>query len=535
MVRLRMRAAARCTSAVLGLVASLMPGPSASAAAPPGWHTSGTMVVNPSGGAYVIGGINWYGFETRDEMIHGLWTKDYTFIVDEIVQYGYNTIRIPFSDEMWETSPIASRSKVSACPACQGKSARDVLALIVNYAGSRGLHVILDNHRSTAGNSAEGNGLWYTSGFSESSWIRDWRSVQGWVHGIRQTLGTSDTVAVSDVARDGFPTVIGYDLRNEPHTPSRTAYASAATWGSGDGIDPSVDPNPNPFTPSCAASSSCKDWRLAAERAGTTLLGDAAANGWEYPLIFVEGISMYPQSGGTQAGGPYDGTWWGGELRGVNGNSTNAGAPVVLNAGGGVTGLGPAVDNQLVYSAHEYGPSLFVQSWENSTTCYRSGCGGSSLADVWYSNWAHLTAGGGVNPAWPGHASYPWGNTGHSGYSVAPVFIGELGTGNAATDLTSTTRGSQGQWFTDFVSFIDSSRNRTASNDSGRAVSDLGWAYWALNDEDAFALLGSNYIGLENPTKEYSYNCFLEQGPLAVPRGAGAGQCGSTGPLPSPF
>jgi endoglucanase len=534
MARSQPRIVVRTASVALALLASLLPAFPASAAAA-GWHTSGTRILSPAGSELVISGINWYGFETRDKVIHGLWTKDYRFIVDEIAQYGYNTIRIPFSNEMWETSPIAGSSKVSACPTCHGKSSRDILAMIVNYAGSRGLHVILDNHRSTSGNSAESNGMWYTSGFPESSWVRDWRSVQEWTHGIGQALGTTDTVTVSNLASDGFPTVLGYDLRNEPHTPARTAYTAAATWGSGDGIDSSVNPNPNPFAPSCVASSTCKDWRLAAERAGTRLLGDAAARGWDYPLLFVEGISTYPRSGGTQASGPYDGTWWGGELRGVNGNSTNPGAPVVLNAGGDAGGLGPAVDNQLVYSAHDYGPTEFVQAWENSTTCYRSGCGGSSLADVWYSHWAHLTAANGVNPVWPGHASYPWASTGHTGYSTAPVFIGELGTGNAASSLTSTTRGSQGQWFTDVVNFLDSSRNRTAVNDSGTAVSNLHWTYWALNDEDGYALLGANYTGLENPAKEYSYNCFLQSGPLAVPRGTGAGQCGSTGPLPAPF
>ena len=136
---------------------------------------------------------------------------------------------------------------------------------------------------------------------------------------------------------------------------------------------------------------------------------------------------------------------------------------------------------------------------------------------------------------WPGHVSYPWGNTGHSGYTTAPVYIGELGTGNAATDLHSTTRGSQGQWFTDFVNFIESSRSRTAANDSGTPVSNLQWSYWALNDEDGYALLGSGYTGLENPAKEYSYVCVLQRGPLAIAAGTGPGQCGSTGPLPAPF
>ena len=34
-------------------------------------------------------------------------------------------------------------------------------------------------------------------------------------------------------------------------------------------------------------------------------------------------------------------------------------------------------------------------------------------------------------------------------------------------------------------------RDKTAANDSGTAVSNLQWTYWALHDEDGYALLGA--------------------------------------------
>ncbi len=498
---------------------------------PGGWRTSGTQILNPSNQPFLISGVNWYGFETRDKVAHGMWTKDYKFILDEVKLYGFNTVRLPFSNEMWESNPAPSASKLSACSDCTGKKARDIMALIINYAGSIGLHVILDNHRSGAGNSAEGNGLWYTSSYPESAWLNDWVNMQRWVHGVAQT---GDTIPLNYYAADGFPVVIGFDLRNEPHTPSRTAYLDGATWGTGDGIDPAVNPNPNPFAPACVATSTCVDWRLAAQRAGDRIFGDAAANGWDDPLIFVEGIGQYPSDGGDPANGPYDGTWWGGDLQGVNGNSTNPGAPVVFNAGGTAQSLGAPVLNQLVYSPHDYGPALFQQPWFNANTCYQSGCGASSLVDVWYKFWAYTNVPGGINPTWPGHASYPWSNTGHSGYSIAPLFIGEIGTGNADIDLTSTIRGSQGQWFTDMINFVQSSRNTTPVNDSGIDISNIHFTYWSLNDEDAYAILGAGYTGLENPKKIYSYLCYIESGPLAIPFGSSSGQCSSTGALPAP-
>jgi endoglucanase len=510
------------------------------AASAAGWHTSGVQILNPSGGSYVITGVNWYGFETTSHVAHGLYTKDYTYIVNEIKQYGYNTIRIPFSNEMWETDPIPNANTISACASCKGKHARDILAMIINYAGSIGLHVILDNHRSEAGNSAESNGLWYVTGskgsYPESSWTTDWVNMMDWTHGIAQSQGALDTVGVNYLASDGYPIVLGFDVRNEPHTVcTRTGcnYLGGSTWGTGDGIDPSVNPNPNPFSPSCVSSSSCHDWRLAAERAGDLILGEAAGHGWDNPLIFVEGISQYPQANGTPASGPYDFYWNGGQLEGVNGNATNAGAPIVLNAGGNSSSLGAAVNNQVVYSAHDYGPNLYQQPWFTTDTCYVTGCSPHSLADVWNKAWAFINIGA-VNPTWPGHSSYPWSNTGAVAYTSAPMWIGEFGTGNTSADLYTSGIGSQGQWFTDLMNFIQSSYSTTIANNSGIPVRTLHWTYWSFNTEDSYALLGSNYTGLAYANKEYSFLCFDQQPPFAIPLGSGSAQCGSTGALPNP-
>src|SRR3569832_587406 len=55
---------------------------------PGGWRTSGTQILNPSNQPFLISGVNWYGFETRDNVAHGLWTKDYKYILNEVKQYG---------------------------------------------------------------------------------------------------------------------------------------------------------------------------------------------------------------------------------------------------------------------------------------------------------------------------------------------------------------------------------------------------------------------------------------------------------------
>ena len=37
------------------------------------WHTSGNQILDANGNPVRIAGINWYGFETPDEIAHGLW------------------------------------------------------------------------------------------------------------------------------------------------------------------------------------------------------------------------------------------------------------------------------------------------------------------------------------------------------------------------------------------------------------------------------------------------------------------------------
>src|SRR5260370_40164678 len=60
----------------LGSLASAAPRaqtqPAAAAAAGTGyWHTSGNQILDSAGSPVRIAGINWYGFETPDEIAHG--------------------------------------------------------------------------------------------------------------------------------------------------------------------------------------------------------------------------------------------------------------------------------------------------------------------------------------------------------------------------------------------------------------------------------------------------------------------------------
>ena len=391
---------------VLAKAAGLLPGNVARPISSPlyGWlRVSGRHIVDGRGNPVRLAGVNWSGFELRDFVPLGLAIRDYIEVIDQVAALGFNTVRLPFSNEMIERNPLPNERLVVGCPACQGKRALEIMDLIVDYAGRKGLRVILDNHFSAASDQA-GAVLWYTRDYPEQAWLNDW-------------------LILADRYRDN-PAVIGFDLRNEPHGP--------ASWGSGD-----------PAT----------DWRLAVEKAGRAIL-DVNPN----LLIIVEGIEQFPKPGGGN-----DLTWWGGNLQGARQ------FPVRLP------------QSNLLYSPHEYGPSLYRQPWFNAGTT------AESLFTVWERYWAFL-------------------NLDHD----FPLLVGELGTGNAASDVEDQRPGSQGQWFQTILALL-------------RARDNLHWLYWTINAEDDFALLDASYAAVANPTKLAVLKTVMGQAFPALPSLRSAG------------
>lgn len=418
-----LRAAAM--TAVLALAAALV-APFASAQGAGYWHTSGNKILDSNGTEVRIAGINWYGAETPDYIVHGLWAQSYQSVLNTIKSLGFNVIRIPFSNQLVESNPVptnftqfANGGPVNTNLA--GQTALQDLDTIISYAGSIGLRVILDNHRSEAGETNEASGLWYTSAYPQANWIADW-----------QTLATR--YSASQFTFNGNPTVIGMDLRNEPHL-SGSGATTGSCW-TGDTA-----------TNGCPTSLTTQNWPVAATAAGNAIL---AVN--PHLLIVVEGNDCYSGVCG----------WQGGNLIGV---ATN---PITLS-----------VANQLVYSAHDYGPNLFQQPWFNSSTT------AASLDAIWNKYWGYISVNG-----------------------TAPVWLGEFGTDNTSTDIENTAAGSQGQWFESLVAFLQNNPQ-------------INWTNWALNGEDTYALLDNNY----DPTPVSSLKLSLLQS-IQFPLGGGGSPAG---------
>jgi endoglucanase len=203
-------------------------------------HTSGASIVDANDKPVKLNFVNWYGAESPDFVVGGLEYQPISSIISEIVSMGFNGVRLPWSNQMWESDPAVPANLVAANPQFAGEDSQTVFGQVVQDLANAGLMVILDNHNSDAEwccSSTDGNTLWYNSDYPQSAWLSDWESM---------------TVRFASI-----PQVIGVDLRNEPR--------GTATWG---GSDPSTD------------------WQAAAE-----LGGDAVQSVDPNLLIFVEGVN----------------------------------------------------------------------------------------------------------------------------------------------------------------------------------------------------------------------------------------------------
>lgn len=218
------------------------------------FHTSGNQILDSNGEPAQLNGVAWFGFETNKYYPHGLWARSMDDVLDQLHTYGYNLLRIPYSNDIF-TNKRVSGIDTNLNPDLKGLNSLQILDKLVEKAGARGMKIVLDRHRPNSRSQSE---LWYTRHVSEQRWITDWEAL------ARRYLGND--------------TVIGADLHNEPH--------GEASWGTGD---------------------LATDWRLAAERAGNAIL--AINPNW---LILVEGVEH--NVAGTATDDYY---WWGGNLRGV--------------------------------------------------------------------------------------------------------------------------------------------------------------------------------------------------------------------------
>ncbi len=197
--------------------------------------TSGAKIVDSDGATVQLRSVNWFGAESTNYVPHGIWQRSYLDILDQIAGWGFNCLRIPFSGDTFrggmvvngiDTSKEDNHIFIASGDPTQPstvvfKSAMECMSIIVSAAAERGLYVVFDHHRRTAGSGADGSPTDNANGYTFSDFANDWDRV------VR--------------AFASAPNVIGADIHNEPHD---------LTWDSWAGIvELLVDSTLHPVAP----------------------------------------------------------------------------------------------------------------------------------------------------------------------------------------------------------------------------------------------------------------------------------------------
>lgn len=93
---------------LLSTLSLLFTAPSAAAAGGGYWHTDGRQILDSAGSPVRIAGINWFGFETTNQVAHGLWARNYQDMLNQIKSLDYNTIPMPYSDDIFKPGAAAA-------------------------------------------------------------------------------------------------------------------------------------------------------------------------------------------------------------------------------------------------------------------------------------------------------------------------------------------------------------------------------------------------------------------------------------------
>lgn len=294
--------------------------------------TDGNRIVDKDGKRVWLTGVNWFGYNTGTNTFDGLWNSQLEPSVKAIADHGFNLIRVPISAELinqWAAGEYPRANYNNAYnTALNGMNSLEIFEYFLKLAEENGIKVMPDIHSAETNASGHNVNLWYTSKVT----VEDFYSALEW---MAERYKDNDTI-------------IAYDLKNEPHGKPFEG-DGAAIWND---------------------SNDANNWKHVAEEAAARIL---AKN--PNVLILVEGIEIYPMDLKTNS--DYHSTnekdyyfnWWGGNLRGVKDYPIDLGK----------------YQNKLVYSPHDYGPTVYKQPWFEGDYDFDS-----LMKDCWYDNWFYI-------------------------------------------------------------------------------------------------------------------------------------------------
>src|SRR5438445_826027 len=105
-------------------------------------HTDGAILRDAQGHAVRLSGINWFGLETCAFAPDGLGVRSWWDLLDQVRALGFNTIRLPFSDQLLDPTSDPRSINYALNPDLRGLSGLQVMDRIIAGAGQRGLRII---------------------------------------------------------------------------------------------------------------------------------------------------------------------------------------------------------------------------------------------------------------------------------------------------------------------------------------------------------------------------------------------------------
>ena len=295
-------------------------------------HTDGNKILDADGKQVWLTGVNWFGYNTGTNTFDGLWNSELVPAVEGIADHGFNLIRVPISAELinqWADGEYPQANYNNAYnEELNSMNSLEIFDYFLKLAEENGIKVMPDIHSAETDAAGHNANLWYTDKVS----VKEYYSALEW---MAERYKDNDTI-------------IAFDLKNEPHGKPDEG-DKAAIWND------SKDDN---------------NWKYVAETAASKVL---AKN--PNVLIMVEGTEIYPKD--IKKNGDYSSkdsadyffNWWGGNLRGVKDYPVDLGKH----------------QDKLVYSPHDYGPTVYEQPWFEGDYDYKS-----LKKDCWQDNWLYI-------------------------------------------------------------------------------------------------------------------------------------------------
>jgi len=110
----------------------------------------GRHVVDANGRRFKLSSVNWYGASDELFIPGGLDVRHRDDIARTIRRMGFNSVRLPYSDEMVMANPAVPPHLLAANADLVGLKAVDVFAAVVDALTGQGIAVVVNNHITSA-------------------------------------------------------------------------------------------------------------------------------------------------------------------------------------------------------------------------------------------------------------------------------------------------------------------------------------------------------------------------------------------------